>query len=309
LLLIKATGGKMQQKGLFILILILIIAIGIQAVETKYVQVEDIKIAYQEYGSSDALLLIMGYGSTMDIWPEELITKMSAEYKVIIFDNRGMGNTTAGTKGFSIKQFAEDSAGLLAALKIEKANVMGWSMGSYIAQELAINFPAKVEKLVLYGSTFGGKQEVDPTTQTLAILNDYSGTPQQIGERFFKLLFPVKFLQDNPEFYKTFPQPKEHSTPEDMGKQSMAIQKWSGTFGRINNTKIKTMFLCGTEDVIVPPQNSVDLAHDIPNSWLIQVDGAGHGLMYQYTERMINILKLFLKQHTTCFGIKLIQDF
>ena len=284
----------MRRKALSLVILITI-AFAIQAAETKYVMVGDIKVAYQEYSAGEPLLMIMGYGSTMDIWPGDLISKMSEDYQVIIFDNRGMGETTTGTKEFSIELFAEDSAGLLDALQISKANVVGWSMGSYIAQELALNFPAKVDKLVLYGSTFGGKQEVDPTPQTLAVLNDYSGTPQQIGERFFRLLFPAEFLEKNPEFYKTFPQPKEHSSPENMGRQSLAIQNWPGSSGRIDKTKIKTLLLCGTEDVIVPPQNSVALAQAIPDSWLIQVTGAGHGLMYQNTKKMVEILKLFLK--------------
>jgi len=286
----------MKQKIGFFLILILLISINVQAAETKYMQVDDIKMAYQESGTGDTLLLIMGYGSTMDIWPGTLVDQLAQDYKVIIFDNRGMGNTTAGSKEFSIALFAEDAAGLLNALKIEKANVLGWSMGSYIAQELAIRFPSKLRKLILYGSTVGGNQEIEADPETLAILNDYSGTPEQIGERFFKLLFPPEFLTANPEFYKTFPVPKEHSSPENMGKQSMAIQNWPGTIGRINNLKIKTLLLCGTEDVVVPPKNSVELAQIIPNSWLIQVDGAGHGLMYQDPKSTVEIIKIFLKK-------------
>ena len=75
---------------------------------------------------------------------------------VIIFDNRGAGNTTAGTKQFSISQFAKDTAGLLDALKISKADVLGWSLGSYIAQELTLSNPDKVSNLILYASGCGG---------------------------------------------------------------------------------------------------------------------------------------------------------
>jgi pimeloyl-ACP methyl ester carboxylesterase len=80
----------------------------------------------------------------------------SSNYSVTIFDNRGMGNTTAGTKQFSISQFAKDTAGLLDALKIAKADVLGWSLGSYIAQELTLTYPDKVSSLILYASGCGG---------------------------------------------------------------------------------------------------------------------------------------------------------
>lgn len=266
----------------------------LNAEDIQKINVDDISIAYRVYGSGEPLLLIMGYGSTMDTWPPELITKLANNYKVIVFDNRGMGGSTAGNKQFTLSQFAEDSANLLNGLKIDKANVLGWSMGSYIAQEMAISFPDKIDKLVLYGSTIGGKLEVPADSTTIAILNDYSGTPQQIGERFFKLLFPAGFLEHNPEFYKTFPIPKEHSSPESMGKQSQAIGLWKGTEGRINNIKLETLILCGTLDVIVPPQNSLILTKEINNSWLVRVDGAGHGLMYQYTDKTVEILKAFL---------------
>lgn len=260
------------------------------------IKADDITIGYHMYGSGSPILMIMGYGSTMDIWPPELISELSQTHQVIVFDNRGMGNTTAGTKEFTIAQFAQDAAGLLDGLHIKSANILGWSMGSYIAQEFAIRYPSKTSHLILYGSTIGGKDEIAPTAATLAILNDYSGTPQQIGERFFNLLFPASFLTQNPTFYKTFPQPKEHSDPQSMGKQSIAIGKWPGTAGRIDSLSVKTLILCGTEDVIVPPQNSLMLAEHIPGSWLVRIEDAGHGLMYQNPKEMGSLVNLFLSK-------------
>jgi pimeloyl-ACP methyl ester carboxylesterase len=103
------------------------------------VRVEDINMSYRIYGDGYPLLLIMGYGGTMNLWEERFLRSLSKKYKVIVFDNRGMGETSSGHKDFTIEQFAEDTYELMDALMIERAHVLGWSMGASIAQELALN--------------------------------------------------------------------------------------------------------------------------------------------------------------------------
>ena len=75
-------------------------------------------------------------------------------------DNRGVGNTTSGTKPFSIQQFANDTVGLLDALKIQKADILGFSMGSFVAQQLTVTHPEKVNRLILYGASCGGQENI-----------------------------------------------------------------------------------------------------------------------------------------------------
>jgi alpha/beta hydrolase fold len=96
------------------------------------VTVDDINIAYKQIGKPDAkpIILITGASATMDMWNPLLLEQLaSANYRVIIFENRGVGETTVGTKEFSIPQFTNDTLGLLDALGISKADVLGWSMG------------------------------------------------------------------------------------------------------------------------------------------------------------------------------------
>jgi pimeloyl-ACP methyl ester carboxylesterase len=103
----------------------------------------------------------------MDMLSPVLLEQLiSSNYSVTIFDNRGAGNTTAGTKQFSISQFAKDTAGLFDALKISKADILGWSLGSYVAQELTLANPDKVNNLILYVSGCGG-QNATPTSPKL----------------------------------------------------------------------------------------------------------------------------------------------
>ncbi|MDQ3903302.1 MAG: alpha/beta hydrolase, partial [Thermoproteota archaeon] len=132
----------------------------VQNIPAKKVNVGDINIAYKLFGKGDPFLLISGSGLVMDAWDPTMLRDLASNHTVIIFDNRGVGNTTAGDKPFSIAQFANDTAGLLDALKIQKADVLGFSMASFIAQELALLHPEKVNRLVLYGASCGGKENI-----------------------------------------------------------------------------------------------------------------------------------------------------
>ena len=132
--------------------------------ETKMVHVDDIDIAYKTFGEGDPLLMIMGSSGTMDLWPPELLSELASHNQVIIFDNRGMGKTTASDKEFTMELFANDTAGLLDALNISRAHVLGWSMGTFIAQELVLNYPDKVDKVILYAADCGGNEAISPST-------------------------------------------------------------------------------------------------------------------------------------------------
>ena len=107
----------------------------------RLVQVGDIKMGYRIYGDGDPLVMIMGYGSTMKLWEPGLIRALSSCFKLIVFDNRGMGNTEAGQRPFTIEQFADDTAGLMDALGIGQAHLLGWSMGAMIAEEVVLRHP------------------------------------------------------------------------------------------------------------------------------------------------------------------------
>ncbi len=257
--------------------------------------VNDSEMAYKVFGEGEPLVLIMGYGSAVDLWPPKFLDHLSSNYKVIVFDNRGMGYSTAPAGNFSIEEMADDAAGLLDALEIEQAHVLGWSMGSLVAQEVALRHPEKVEKLVLYAANCGGAEAVQPSSEVLEELTNTSGTPEEVGMRLFALLFPPEFLKENPEFYKEFPMPTEPSHPENMGRQAEAIATWSGSCDRLSQIEGPVLLVAGTDDVITPPDNSMIMAERIPGSWLVRFEGAGHGLMYQYPERLASIVSAFLE--------------
>ncbi|MBN1194110.1 MAG: alpha/beta hydrolase [Methanomicrobiaceae archaeon] len=123
--------------------------IGVVNVTVQTVAVDDIEIAYREFGDGPPLVLIMGYAGTLDMWNVRVLADLARLYRVIVFDNRGMGLSTSSEKEYTIPLFADDTAGLMDAPGIEKAHVLGWSMGADIALGLAHDRPEKVEKIVL----------------------------------------------------------------------------------------------------------------------------------------------------------------
>jgi len=259
------------------------------------IRVGDIQMGYRTYGSGYPLVMIMGYGSTMNLWEPGLLRTLSARFKVIVFDNRGMGNTETGQRPFSIEQFADDTVGLMDALDIQQAHVLGWSMGALIAEEIVLRHPGKVNKLVLYAAHCNAGL-FPPAPEVIQKLTDTSGTPEEQGMRFISVLFPPDWLQSHGERLKEiFYRPMGNISPETMAKQSMAIDTWKGCCDRLGEINTPTLVITGADDALVPPQNARYLADTVPNAQLALSENSGHGLMFQspdkFSEKVIGFLK------------------
>lgn len=160
-------------------------------------KVGDISISWREMGAGFPLQMISGFGTTKDIWEQSVTDRLAEKYRVIVFDNRGMGGSSAGEKQFNIRQFADDARGLMEAMGIERAHVLGWSMGSLISQELALGFPEQITKLVLYASF--SDWSFPPSEDVIEKLSDPSGTSEERGMRWIETLFPLDWLKKNGE--------------------------------------------------------------------------------------------------------------
>ena len=273
----------------------------VQNIPAKKVHVGDIDIAYKVFGKGDPILLISGSGLVMDAWDPSMLRDLSSNHTVIIFDNRGVGNTTPGDKPFSIVQFANDTAGLLDSLKIKKADILGYSMASFIAQQLTLLHPEKVNGLILYGASCGGKDNIPQSPEVVKILSDIVNNRIQDEEKALSVSYPLSWIKSHPNF--TFPQPKETISPDTLKKQFNIVEdwfatNWSGVCGQLSKISVPTLVITGTEDVAVPAANSLIIAQKIPGSWLVQIQGAGHGLMYQYPDKLSKVLQTFLTATT-----------
>jgi pimeloyl-ACP methyl ester carboxylesterase len=268
------------------------------------VTVGDINIAYKQIGKPDAkpIILITGASATMDMWNPLLLEQLaSANYRVIIFENRGVGETTVGTKEFSIPQFANDTLGLLDTLGISKADVLGWSMGGMIAQQLAVTNPDRVDNLILYTTSCGGSSDRPTPPEVRQISTNASMSQQERIQKLAPLFFaPASWFEAHPDYVNYFPihayiQSKEALSQEIHRQQLNAAATWTGTCNALSTITQPTLVIVGTDDD--PAPDSLTLAEGIPGSWLIRIRDAGHGLMYQHPDEFNRVLLTFLESN------------
>jgi pimeloyl-ACP methyl ester carboxylesterase len=242
------------------------------------------------------------------------LTPISSNHTVIVFDQRGIGNTTVGSKPYTYQQLANDSAGLLDALKIPKADVLGYSLGSYIAEQLAIMYPDKVNSLVLVGSSCGGKDHTPKPPEFIKLQSDVvnkslNNVSISLGE--MKALVSaslgeewIRLHPDSvniPENITSLQQLKPGLPPEvannqnNVGKHWEDNPNWSGTCDELAKLAKPTLVITGTDDNQYQPHvNSLKIVEKIPGAWLVQIKDAGHAVMDQYPEVIGRILSTFL---------------
>src|SRR5215213_7107910 len=273
--------------------------------KTEHVQVGDINIAYKRFGQGKPILFISGTSQTKDAWEPTLLSELAAtNHTVIVFDNRGMGETTIGTRPFSIEQFANDTAGLLDALQVEKPDVFGASLGSFVAQELALHYPQRVDRLVLSAGYCGGNEAVYPSGQAAETLMTLASpevlhnmTAEQQAMILAPIMFPPGWLEEHPEILNSVIQlaPVRSATPEIIQQQGLAVGTWKGSCDRLSSIMQPTLVIVGDQDLLAPPANSAMMAERIPNSWLVLLEGTGHGAMWQVPNEFTAYIQNFLE--------------
>jgi len=257
------------------------------------VQVGSIEMAYKVFGKGAPLLMIAGYGSPLESWDPYVVSALSKEFTVIVFDNRGIGRSTTSDATPSLELYARDAADLVRTIGYEKVSVMGWSMGGYIAQEFALNYPELTDKLVLLSTSCGGSESIPPSDEAVSMLQNM-GDPKVL----LKVLFPDDWTLAHPEVTARFTGASNQETTGDQGgisDQYIAVGSWRGTYERLGSIESDTLIIAGTDDIIVPEKNSLILAEAIEDSWLARLKDGGHGAIYQFPERIANLLIAFLK--------------
>jgi len=287
-------------------------SLNIQNIPLKKVHVGDIEIAYKMFGKGDPIILHNGAGEGMDAWGTALLNILSSNHTVIVFDSRGIGNTTAGTKPYSIKLLANDTAGLMDALKIQKANVLGYSLGSLIAQQFAITHPDRVSSIILIAGTCGGKVSIPKPPEFMRLQSEMVNISKH------NLIVPQELLKSNanatlgPGWIKLHPESLDvpanltahqlapNTSPETMNKQSdtafaWMATNWNGACDDLAKIAKPTLAITGVDDnFIVPHTNSLIIASKVPGAWLVQIKDAAHAIVTQYPEKLGNVIESFL---------------
>lgn len=261
------------------------------------VKVSDIQIYYEVKGEGFPLVMINGLGGNLDSWKNyhPLVEELSRKLKLVMFDNRGAGRTDISEREYTIKLFADDTAGLMNALGISKAHILGISMGGMIAQELVLNYPEKVSKLVLWSTCSGGSKDVQSSQEVSRKLSAGSELSQEERTRMLlTLCLTNDFVKRKPDFVENVVQRtlKHPMSEEAYGRQTNALRKFN-TYDRLQQIRVPTLILHGRKDVLIPPENSSILAEAIPNAKLVYFEKSAHMLAEEMRE-VINLLIDFL---------------
>jgi pimeloyl-ACP methyl ester carboxylesterase len=278
-----------------------------------------IDICYEIFGDPDAepMVLIMGLAAQMIIWDDDFCRQLAARgFRVIRFDNRDIGKSTrlAGSKRltaiellklrflkipvaapYKLIDMARDTVGLLDALGIKSAHLVGQSMGGMIAQEIAISFPQRVRSLISIMSTTGNPKVPQPTPEAAAVLMaPPPATKEEFLERFaqtWRILrvgsFPEDERLDRSRAERAY---DRGLNPPGAVRQLRAILASGSRKERLRQVAAPTLVIHGTVDPLVRPEGGMDTAASIPGAKLVMIEGMGHALPMRMWPQVIGAI-------------------
>jgi len=217
-------------------------AVSYDATHVQYAKVNGVTLAYREFGSGEPLLMITGFGNTMKDWNPTFIGILAAKYHVYIYDPRGMGSSSDDTTITpSMSQYADDAASLMTALGQDSMNVYGASMGSSTSQQLVIDHPERVKKLVLDSNTYSIR--IPETKKLLGMVETANAS---------------------------------HATPEGTRREAQANLAWRGSWDHLSGINKEVILVVGTSDDLTPEAVSVRMSGQIKGSRLVRFKGLPH---------------------------------
>lgn len=246
------------------------------------VSVEDINLYYEQSGTGEPLVLIQGLGLDSSAWLHQ-IPALSQQYQVIRFDNRGIGRSDAPKSAYSTRMMAKDTIALLDALSIDRATVLGFSLGGCIAQILALQYPKRVQRLILINTAAQFPQITLQVIQIWLKLFQAGVDPETQMRAQLPLLFTDAFFEDQQQVNNLIKDSLQHLYPptiEGFAGQVAACLEHNTT-NQLQQIAAPTLILSAQADQLVAPASSYLLALQIPNAKLQRIEGAGHNFFWE----------------------------
>jgi pimeloyl-ACP methyl ester carboxylesterase len=258
-----------------------------------------VEIAYNVIGQGMPLFLIGGFTMVKEMW-SPLVDMFAQQFRVITFDNRGIGASTVCDTDFTVADMAADVVGLMDHLGIDKANVFGVSMGGLIVQMLVLDHADHVRKAVLGCTSHGGRHAIAQDPAVVAILAS-SADPKIPAEQAIRRRMMVslaeRFRREQPQKVEEFLQMALRYQPTTKGAQGQ--MKALSSFNvkrRLGEIRCPVLIITGDEDKMVPPGNSQLLAEGISEAELYIMKGAGHGFFHERPDEVYRVVSAFLNK-------------
>jgi pimeloyl-ACP methyl ester carboxylesterase len=265
-----------------------------------HARVAETKIAWYERGQGPPLVMLMGTGSTMAEWDPALLRLLAERHRLILFDYPGTG-MSGRWRGRSFDSLADLTAGLLEAIGVPRADVLGWSMGGFVAQRLAIDRPELVSHVILAGTNPGGSRTVLGTRQAQAIDSESNPTDADILHE----LYPPHRQAEGRRFLRRLERAsRSGQIPDDFdvpaattSAQVAAEDPWlrsNRNYRQLAGLRAPTLATAGRRDPVVPPVNLRRIANRIPAARLRVFPGA-HAFLFQDRRAFARAVDEFLR--------------
>jgi pimeloyl-ACP methyl ester carboxylesterase len=240
-----------------------------------------IELYYELNGEGQPLVLISGLGYSLWQW-HRMVPYLAKRFCVLTFDNRGVGKSDKPDGPYTAEMLAADTVGLIEGLGMKQAVILGHSMGGFIAQAIALDYPQVLKKLVLCSTNFGGPNHVPITQEAMQVLSDVSSDPLTRFRNGLVISTSPGWAEKNPEMIRAWidwrlanpiePGPYQAQFAIGLGllPEAAAFEK------RLPQLEVPTLILFGADDKVVPPENAALLANRIANSQTVIFPNAGH---------------------------------
>jgi len=270
---------------------------------TGYVAVEGVRYAYRSLGQNEQappLVLLQHFTGTMDDWDPQLIDGLAEQRRVIVFDNAGVG-ASGGKTPDSVRSMALDAAAFCDALQLQQIDVLGFSLGGFVAQQLLFDQPERIRRLVLAGTGPEGGAGINALPSVIQWAMK-KGSEEQVHPKA-----PLFFTESQTgkaaasaflaRIGKHTVDAEPAASSDTIGAQQAAIVAWGS--GPSNTAKLKAirqrvLVVNGSHDVMVPTPNSLVLYQQIPSAQLLLYPDSGHGALFQYREQFVASVDTFL---------------
>jgi 3-oxoadipate enol-lactonase len=257
------------------------------------ISVGDVELDYERSGAGPPLLMIMGRSGTYAHWGEPLLDQLRSDFELILYDHRGVGASTRLQGPVTIREMARDAAGLLDALELDSAHVLGISMGSMIAQELALAEPQLIQTLTLGCTYCGGPGSVPTTEQVLQSMGEAiaSGIPERMIRASWEANVSPAFAANDAAWASFL----EISLRRRVSLEVIVAQTQAciehDTSARLHEIALPTQVIHGTVDQVLPVQNGRMVAELIPDARLHLLEDVGHLFFWERPERSAELLR------------------
>jgi 3-oxoadipate enol-lactonase len=258
-----------------------------------------VELSYDRAGDGPPLLLIMGMSGTKHHWGEALLEELRRDFETIVYDHRDAGDSTRTEQPFTIADLAEDAVGLLTALDIDSAHVMGISMGGMIAQELALAHPDRLRSLTLGCSYCGGEGSMLASEATMRKLAEAmsSGDRERAIRASWEVNVSPSFAANEEAWVRFRATGMRYGLAVAVIMRQMQAIAGHDTSARLPRLRTPTQVVHGTLDELLPVQNGHMIAGLIPDSRLEILEGIGHMFFWELPAHSAELVRAHAAVH------------